>query len=108
MTFAPSHTFCADLLTRYATAVDAAKAKAEEALLSIGEAALEATNPEELAVWINAIDRLTAPKDAIGQVISYLPNMPRSAEEQAYRSKMAWSEVEIRNAHGRVVRAAAT
>jgi hypothetical protein len=107
MTFAPCQIFCAALLTRFAPAVEIAKAKSEEALLSIGEAALTAT-PEELEVWTSAIDRLTAPKDAIEQVISYLPNMPRSAAEQDYRYRQAWSEVEIRNAHGRVVRAAAT
>ena len=107
MTFAPCQTYCAALLTRFAPAVDAAKAKAEEALLSIGEAALTAT-PEELEVWTKAIDRLTAPKSAIEQVISYLPDMPRSEEEQDYRYRMAWAEVEIRNAHGRVVRPAAT
>jgi len=107
MTFAPCQIFCAALLTRFAPAVEAAKAKAEEALLSIGEAALTAS-PEELEVWMKAIDNLTAPKDAVQQVISYLPNLPRSAEEQDYRARMAWSEVEIRNAHGRVVKPAAT
>jgi len=105
--FAPCPIFCAALLIRYASAVEVAKAKAEEALLSIGEAALTAT-PEELEVWTKAIDRLTAPKSAIEQVISYLPDMPRSAAEQDFRSRQAWSEVEIRNAHGRIVRAGAT
>lgn len=108
MTFAPCNTFCAALLTRFAPAVEVAKAKAEEALIAFGEAALEATTPEELAVWTNAIERATAPKDAVQQVISYLPNLPRSAEEEAYRARMAWSEVEIRNAHGRIVKPAAT
>ena len=107
MSFLPCETFCAALLIRFAPAVEAAKAKAEEALFSIGEAALTAP-PEELEVWTKAIDRLTAPKSAIEQVIAYLPDMPRSAEEQQARYKASWSEVEIRNGRGRVVKPAAT